>query len=228
MRHRRYASPGARGAVLLALALLGLAPLAASGAPPDDAYIAGYVAAVLERQLNVNPRSLQVKDGVVSLDAADVPRADRPKLITALSAIQGVTRVEVREGLLQAPPAPAAAAPSPPAPEPPAVGFLPTGHLFRPLIADPRWPHFSAAYRHYITTPGSKDLAAVSFGETVPLYRGNLGEGARRGQWETGVQGGVFSIFDLDSDSFDLVNTDFFIAAFAGYRVGDFSAFGRL
>ncbi len=215
MRHRQSRSAATRCSLLVARALLGLAPLAASGAPPDDAYVAGYIAAVLERQLNVNPRSLQVKDGVVSIDAADVPRADRPNIVTALSAIQGVARVEIREGLLQAPLAPA-------------VGFLPTGHLFRPLIADPRWPHFSAAYRYYITTPAPKNVVAVSFGETVPLYRGNLGEGARRGQWEAGLQGGVFSIFDIDSDSFDLINTDFFVAGFAGYRFKNFSAFGRI
>ena len=67
---------------LLALALLCLAPLAALGA--DDAYTTGYVAAVLERQFNINPRSLKVKDGIVTIDAGDVPRADRPKIITAL------------------------------------------------------------------------------------------------------------------------------------------------
>jgi hypothetical protein len=42
------------------------------------------------------------------------------------------------------------------------------------------------------------------------------------------VQGGVFSIFDLDSQSFDLINTDFFVAGFVGYRFRDFSALGRI
>ena len=84
-----------RHSCLLALALLCLAPLTALGA--DDAYTTGYVAAVLERQFNISPRSLKVKDGVVTIDAGDLPRADRPKIVTALSAVQGVSRVELLE-----------------------------------------------------------------------------------------------------------------------------------
>lgn len=228
MRRRPLGWSAVRCALVLTLALLGHAPPFALAAPNgDDAYTAGYVAAVLERQLNINSRSLRVKDGVVSLDAADVPRADRAKVVAALAAISGITRVEIQEA---APPRepPAVTAAGKPTAKPPATGFLPTDHLFRPLIADPRWPHFSAAYRHYVTTPASKDVLAVSFGETVPLYRDTIGTEGRWGQWETGVQGGVFSIFDLDSSSFDLINTDFFVAGFVGYRFDDFSAFGRV
>jgi hypothetical protein len=213
---------------LLALALLCLAPPAALGA--DDAYTTGYVAAVLERQFNINPRSLKVKDGIVTIDAVDLPRADRAKVVTALSAVQGVTRVELLDAGRQAPSSPVAAVPAGPAAAAtaPAVGFLPGGHLFRALIADPRWPHFSASYRYYSNTPGSKNVAAVTFGETLPLYRDQIGEKGEWGQWETGVQAGVYSIFDLDSKSFDLINTDFFAAGFVGYRFGDFSALGRI
>jgi hypothetical protein len=42
---------------LLALVLLCLAPRVALGV--DDAYTAGYVTAVLERQFNISPRSLR-------------------------------------------------------------------------------------------------------------------------------------------------------------------------
>jgi hypothetical protein len=212
---------------LLALAFLCLASRVALGA--DDAYTAGYVTAVLERQFNISPRSLQVKDGVVTIAAADLPRAERARIVTALSAVKGVTRVELMEAGQQAPVSPAVAARATlPATEPSEAGFLPTGHLFRGLIADPRWPHFSASYRYYTSTPGSANVAAVSFGETLPLYRDNIGEKGEWGQWETGLQGGVFSIFDLDSQSFDLINTDFFAAGFVGYRFGDFSALGRI
>ena len=97
----RFPSSGwsaARDTALLSMLLVCLVPLAAFGQPSDDGYLAGYVAAVLERQLNVSPRSLKVKDGVVTIDAADVPRADRPKIMTAITAVRGVTRVEIREG----------------------------------------------------------------------------------------------------------------------------------
>jgi hypothetical protein len=213
--------------VIATLALVILPAGAAVAAPADDAYVAGYAAAILERQLNVSPRSLRVKDGVVTIDAADLPRAERPKVESTLSTVPGVTRVEIVEaGAAPAAP-PAQAAPPPPAPpgaESPALGFLPSGHLFRPLIADPRWPHFSGAYRYYISTSGPENVFAGSFGETIPFYRGSLGDA---GRWDVGLQAGVFSIFELDSATFDLINTDFFVAATLGYRFADFSAMGR-
>ena len=225
----RPRSPRRFASALLALLVSGAMPEIAT-AVPDDAYIAGYVAAVLERQLGVSPRSVRVKDGVVTIDGADVPRADRPKVLTAVTAIRGVSRVDVVEGPAAAAPPPSGAAvpPAPPTSAAPDLGFLPTGHLFHSLIADPRWPHFSAAYRYYITTPGPRDVAAVSFGETIPFYRDELGEKGRWGQWELGLQGGVFSTFDLGSSSIDLINTDFFVAGFVGYRNGNVSALGRV
>ena len=213
---------------IAALSLLAASSSASYGAPPEDAYIAGYVSAILERQLSVNPRSLRVNDGVVTIDGVDVARADRPKLVETLMAVPGVKRVDV----IEAPaPSTAAASAAPATPDAAAgeagIGFLPSGHLFRPLIADPRWPHFSGAYRYYITTRGARNVFAASFGETIPVYRDDLGDRARWGRWEVGLQAGVFSIFDLDSASFDLINTDFFVAGYLGYRQGDLSAIGR-
>jgi len=40
------------------------------------------------------------------------------------------------------------------------------------------------------------------------------------GQWEFGLQAAVFAIFDLDSDSSDLINADYFAALTGSYRVG--------
>ena len=104
------------------------------------------------------------------------------------------------------------------------LGLLPEGRLFAPLLADPRWPHFSAAYRYYLGDRNFASAAAFSFGETFPLYRARAGQ---RAHWEIGLQAGVFSIFDLDSESFDLINADFFVAAFAGYRLGHLATLGR-
>ena len=47
-------------------------------------------------------------------------------------------------------------------------------------------------------------------------------------QWEAGLQAGVFSDFNLDASSSDLVNTDFIVSAYSSMRAGQFSAFGRL
>ena len=193
---------------------LALAPLAAFGGDTEDAYLKGYVSAILERQLGIRARVVEVKDGVVTLSAADVPRGDRAQVRRTLLSIKGVTRVEVPE------PTPAAEASPPPS----RSVWLPPRHLFRSLIADPRWPNFSASYRHYIETPDLKDAVAVSFGETLPIFRYHLDA---RNEFEFGLQPGVFSIFDLNSDSFDLINTDFFLALFAAYRHDSFSALVR-
>jgi hypothetical protein len=213
----------AGAALVLVLVALCSPAAAAPAAGADDTYLAGYVAAVLERQLHVPATSVRVQQGVVTVDAGDLSSADRRRIVTALRGIRGIARVEFAEVARPAPPVEGAAAI-----EPPDTGFLPGGYLFQPLLADPRWPHFSAAYRYSIRTEGSRNTFAASFGETIPLYRDALGEHGRWGRWEVGVQAGVFSIFDLDAPSFDLVNTDFLVGTFLAYRYADFSALGRL
>jgi hypothetical protein len=202
----------------------------AAAAAPADAYIAGYAAAVLERELRVSPRSLRVEQGVIVLDAADVKAADRPRVTAALARVRGVTRVEI-----VAAPAPPTAAPATPVPAPErptpvtvasslSTGLFPGGQLFTPLIADPRWPHFAAAYHGYTTDRGVHDVAAVSFGETFTLYRDRIAEG----WWEAGIQAGVFAVFDLDAPSKDLVNADYLVAFALAYRLDRLAALVRL
>ncbi len=104
------------------------------------------------------------------------------------------------------------------------LGFMPRGKLFTPLIADPRWPHFSAAYQYYLDDPDFKNIASVSFGETFAIYRNRIGEA----WWELGLQAGVFAVFDLDAPSYDLINSDYFVAVAVTFRYRDFSLLGRL
>jgi hypothetical protein len=77
--------------------------------------------------------------------------------------------------------------------------------LFRPLHADPRWPHFGAAYQHHWGEGDLSHVAAVSLGETLSLYR----DASEAIQWDLSLQAGVFAIFDLESVSNDLVNADY-------------------
>jgi hypothetical protein len=164
----------------------------------------------------------------VTIDPADLVGVDVARVREALAGIPGIVRVEIVTG--PAAPAGPPGAPSRPAPlTPPArrhfeVGLLPGGQLFRPLIADPRWPHFAAAYQYYVNEGELTHVGAVSFGETFTLYRERLGGG----WWELGVQAGVFAVFDLAAESRDLVNADYLAAAVLAYRHGDFSALGRL
>lgn len=194
-----------------------------------DAYIKGYVAAILERDFGVLSTSLTVTDGVVSLTTYDLRGVDQEQVASALSRIDGVQRVEIQSNVYS----PAKVVEGS-APASASVGslskiergvFLPKGQLFAPLFASPSWPAFAATYRYYLRDKELRNVGAANFGATIPLYRNRA---PFNGQWELGLQAGVFSIFDLDAKSKDLINSDFFVGAFSSYRLNDTSAMLRL
>src|SRR5262249_28695376 len=80
----------------------------AAAAPGDDSFIAGYAAAVLEREFSLKAPSLRVQNGVVSVPASELATADRARVVAELERIPGVARVVVLE-----------AGASPPTPPPP-------------------------------------------------------------------------------------------------------------
>jgi hypothetical protein len=205
---------------LLLLALVfSLAAVATAHADlASDAFVTGYARAVLEREFQVEAPSLHVDGGVVRLDPADLGSADRARVVLELSKIRGVTRVEIGPGLT------ATRTNEPKVTKGLETGFLPGGHLFQSLIADPRWPHFSASYQYYINEGKLGHVAAVSFGESFTLYR----DKTAAGWWEAGIQAGVFAFFDLQAESKDLINADYMAAATVAYRFENFSALGRL
>lgn len=205
-------------------------------AASDDAFVAGYATAVLEREFNVSAPSLRVKEGLITVTAEDLAGADREEVLRRLSSIRGVLRVVVLSADPASPDPASTIALQPPATDrgpgevgptsgPLPVGWLPEGHLFGPLLADPRWPHFSASYQYYPNDKNVRSVGAVSFGETIPLYRTAA---PMMGQVELGLQAGVFAIFDLETKSRDLVNADYFVAALAAYRAENVSALARL
>jgi hypothetical protein len=226
-----------RAVLGLAAVLLIGGGLAIAG-PTEDAYVAGYATAVLERQLEITGSRVTVKDGVVTVEVKSVASSDREKIVAALSKIGSVVRVEIVEvpvtPTAAAPPAAPAQPTIAPTPSGPAVQaevprrgieFLPKGYLFAPLIADPRWPHFSITYQRFLDNGQLTNALAVSLGETFDLLRIDEAVG---GAWGLGLQAGVFSIFDLDGPSFDLINTDFIVGIPVTYRTGDLSAMLRV
>ena len=224
---------GVLAALALVLALTAARPAVA--AAPSDAWLEGYAAAILERELKLSAASLRVRAGVLSVSAGDLPAADRARVEALLSTIRGVTRVEISPVAAPAPTV-TVAAPAPPAETETArptdgrvladwqTGLLPGGTLFKPLVADPRWPHFAASYQNYRRDPTLRDVGAVTFGETFALLR----ERYWRSWWEVGIQAGVFAIFDFDAPSMDLVNADYFVAIPFGFRRDDLSALLRV
>lgn len=86
---------------------------------------------------------------------------------------------------------------------------LPRGVLFKPLVADVRWPRFSAEHQWRLGTDEFNRVAAVSFGESFGLVRSPQYDW---GEWEFGLQAMADALFDLGTSSFDLSNEDYFVA----------------
>jgi hypothetical protein len=224
------AEAGVRVALIAACAVSLLLSAPAARAVPDDDYLAGYATAVIERDLGLEVMSVEVHQGVARVVVKDLEGHPEERITAALERIEGIVRVEVVEASSESE--------SPPAPPPPAApetgglseeekaGFqlLPRVELFDPLIADPRQPHFSASYNWYLDDPDLGHVGSATFGETFALLGGAVGGG----RWELGFLGGVFSIFDLDAPSYDLLNTDFWAGPTLSLRKNRLSGTLRL
>jgi hypothetical protein len=111
--------------------------------------------------------------------------------------------------------------------------LLPDNNVFRPILADQREPRFYADYRHLHFRGQNQlseghgndiDVAMVAFGGEFGLW----GLRQRRGcdGFQVSVFGVVFSQFNLDTKSMDLLNTDYLVGPVLTYRSGPWS--GRL
>ncbi|MFN2309069.1 MAG: DUF1207 domain-containing protein [Gammaproteobacteria bacterium] len=232
----------AQGGTGCLLALLSLAAMPAwSGVAAD--YLQGYARAVLDVQFP--GQAIEVgaahDDGrLVLIDGACGPRmAERGAVETAFAATGRFAQVSWQEGpaceaeqarglAAIAPAAGGPAAPNEAAPAaesgPPLVQALPVDELFKPLIADPRQPQFSIKYHSYDANE-SFNAGSVSFGDYFGFASGFLGAS---GVSQIGLQGAVFAVFNLDSDSHDLVNADYWLGIPVSYRYGPWSFLTRL
>lgn len=103
-----------------------------------------------------------------------------------------------------------------------AVEAFPKTLLFDPLVADPRWPAFSGTMQRHFRTQ-AKVLWAANFGESFPLV------GNRGGKpWQFGLQAAVYSIYDMTTESNDLINVDFLVGFPYTWRRGPWSYMARI
>ena len=212
--------------IFKALAILLLCfPLPLRAATSED-FIQGYASAVLEREFRLKNFSLNVAGATVRVKLSEIAAPDHDQIMAALLSIQAVKQVIISDaqGVIVASSTPQERASLQKSTQPDyELGFLPGSNLFEPLVADPRWPRFSMGHRYF--TDEATHVASATFGETIALYRNR---GRSGGFGELGFQAGVFSIFDLSAPSSDLVNTDFFVALQATYRMNDFSTLFRI
>ncbi len=214
-----------------------------------NAYISGYVSALLHLKFHLRSTSVQVHGSTVEIGG--VPSSDQRAVRKTVRKVNGIKTVEFA-------PAPASQIhPSSnttgddlgvmPLPEQSAnpangnftvgmdtkameragvyhlpTGFLPPGRLFQPLIADPKWPTFSVAYTYYSPYHPNdlKDVIPVSIGDTIPFERGNWPD---HWQWEAGMQADAFAYFNMDTAHSDLQNVDFLVGGYFAARHRNFS-----
>jgi hypothetical protein len=219
-------------------------PSLVGATPVEDAYIAGYAAAILDQDLQLRGTSVSVHDGVVTVERADLDAAARRRAAAVLGKIRNVKQVTFAGVPAPPPQAPTiAAAPSTVPPtamqsESPATAdarkapvaderlvLLPGRKLFDPLIADLRTPHFGASFVHLNHAAELESGGAVSLGETVPLLETDAPFAG--GRLQLGLLASVFSLFDTGSASEDLIDSDYLIGVPVSWRKGRWSAQAR-
>lgn len=222
-------------------AVCGLLPALCAAEVAAD-YLQGYARAVLDLQFP--GRAIEVTsahdDGRLMLsDASCQPDSEHEAIETAITATGRFARIvwEVSpkcSATIAGEPAtvqPAigtgsviAAAPVPTENAEVSIEALPVDELFKPLIADPRQPQFSIKYHRY-DARDDFDAASVSFGDYFGFASGLFGE---YGVSQIGMQGAVFAVFNLDSESFDLVNADYWLGIPLSARLGPYSFLTRV
>src|SRR2546427_4673284 len=87
--------------------------------------------------------------------------------------------------------------------------------VFEPLLADPQEPQFFPTYLWAHSPRLASRLGSVGFGQTIGLVRGR--------DWQVAIAAGVFSEFNMQSSTTDLLNTDYLVGLPITYRRGSFA-----
>jgi hypothetical protein len=106
-----------------------------------------------------------------------------------------------------------------------AVRVFPRVSLFAPLAADPRWPKFTLGYAHYFGDSQFSHVGTAEAGASIAIVQRDA---RRRGSWEVGFQGGIFSIFDFGAPSSDLLNADYLGGLTFSYSLDALVFFARV
>jgi len=103
---------------------------------------------------------------------------------------------------------------------------FPGGDVFRPLFADPKQPQTFATLQAAKARDSktSATVGSVAFGENFGFYSRRNGCNG----WQVGLLAGIFSQFDMNAPSTDLINTDFVVGIPLSWRSGLFSTRVRL
>lgn len=184
-----------------------------------DISLKSSVITILEQELLWEPESyhVEVDNGVVTLTLVKDSLERRQRAEYALSHIDGlkvvnitVTVIDVeRDGKRES------------------IGF-PQGDIFRPLLANPKEPQFFVAFAHLESKDDSTQFTAglVGLGTSFGLKRWPT-NGIDQG-WQVDFFAIAFSQFNMNTDSKDLINTDYLVGIPLSYKKDNISMRLRL
>jgi uncharacterized protein DUF1207/BON domain-containing protein len=196
----------------------------------DDVFLRGYIVSYVEQVLHLGRDRVlvTVENGVVTLTGTVTAPEEIDRIVEAVVAFKGVSRVVNRlevEDVRGRRRWKSWAEWLRPSPGRTTVRF-PAGDLFTTPLADQKQPRFHTTWQRWRTGTGTFQIASVGFGENFGLLRwprGHPGDG-----WQLGISGAVFAIFNLDTSSMDLLNSDYYVGFPVSYRSGGFSGRIRL
>jgi hypothetical protein len=90
----------------------------------------------------------------------------------------------------------------------PGVDLLSSASIFKPIIADPKWPRFSLGYQYHMDKNFGRSAFAPNIGAVLPLIRNNPKNST---VYEFSVHGGLFAVMDISSNPTRLINSDYYI-----------------
>lgn len=195
-----------------------------------DAYLEGYLSAVLEQDLQLPPETYAVEavNGTVVVYLLGDMRRYEDRIRERFRDVQAVSELRIA-GMSERLPA-----------EEKAeqkrwrswlginddVVALPHGPLFIPALADPKTPRFFIAPRYYDSDFEHNWIGAVGYGENFGFLRwpgASPDEGL-----QFGMDGVLLAQFDLEAESMDLLNADYLVGLHLDWRRRALSARFRI
>jgi hypothetical protein len=88
------------------------------------------------------------------------------------------------------------------------LNLLSSASIFKPLIADPKWPRFSLAYQYHMRGEFGRHVFAPNLAAVLPLFRRRAYDSR---VYELSLHAGVFATMDIESNPTRLINSDYYV-----------------
>lgn len=177
-----------------------------------EEYMRGYIESYLVQKIGVAAGQIAVTvDGeTVTLTGIVESKREKEKIVSAIKSFRGVKKVSANFKIVPGSRERWKSWPSWTMPQPGKKKmFFPKGDIFMPPLADQKQPRFHTTWQRWHTDFGIFNIGSVGFGENIGVIRS---PGKREGDgFQFGISGAVFAVFNLDSDSMDLINADYIV-----------------